>query len=153
MQNLSLILYILILISTLISAKSLFAPINVFVLLIGFFFSSIFFNHHSFLVYLIYYTILLIVLFHNNLILNTFKPKIYNPVSHSFSYPTNLFFSLLFVILFVLFLFVSKFGGVPGFILASKRGTEEFFGLGHYKTIVNFIYPLGLVSYTFHSFN
>jgi oligosaccharide repeat unit polymerase len=154
LQYLSILIYAIILIHTFFCSRSIIAPINIFIILIGFFFSSIFFNNHSVLVYIIYFSILFLVLFHNLITFDWVQSKkIYIIQSHSYCYPHTRFLLCLIAILFSLFLFINKFGGLASFIIASKRGTEEFYGLGHYKTIVNMIYPLGLVSYIMHNFN
>jgi oligosaccharide repeat unit polymerase len=152
MNVLSIILYSIVLLHSLLLTKSIVQPLNVFVGFVGLFFSSLFYNDHSFFVYFIYFTILFIIIFHNLVIQPFIKPRILVRRRHNLKYPRLVFLASLIAILIVLTLFIGKFGGLQGFILASKRGTEEFYGLGHFKTIVNCIYPLGLLSYAFYGF-
>lgn len=153
MHFFSILLYFFALSHTFLTNRSLVAPVNIFIILVGFFFSSIFFNDHSILVYIVYFTILVLVILHNLVTTGWVQSSSYITRSHGFNYPNARFLICLSVIFLFLTLFISKFGGLIGFIIASKRGTEEFYGLGHYKTIVGMIYPLGLVSYVLHSYN
>jgi oligosaccharide repeat unit polymerase len=153
MQYLALIFYFITLIHCLLFARSIISPIMIYIIIVGVFFSSIFFNVHSFLVYVVYFTILILINFHNLLVFKWVKTNNNNKITHSIFYPNSNLLFLLCLIIIVLFLFINKFGGIFGFILASKRGTEEFYGLGHYKTIIGMIYPLGIVSYILYAFN
>jgi oligosaccharide repeat unit polymerase len=153
MQFFSILLYLFTLSHSFLTSRSLIAPINIFIILIGFFFSSIFFNDHSSLVYVVYFSILVLVILHNLFTSGWVRPSVYITRTHAFKYPNTRFLICLSVIFLFLILFINKFGGLIGFIIASKRGTEEFYGLGHYKTIVGMVYPLGLISYVLHSYN
>tara|TARA_Y100001958_G_scaffold82898_1_gene56135 strand:- start:12599 stop:13804 length:1206 start_codon:yes stop_codon:yes gene_type:complete len=136
-----------------VTSRSLVAPINLFIVLVGFFFSSIFFNTHTPLVYLVYFSILTLIVLHNLIISGWVQTNKEIKKNHSFKYPNFRILCILSFIFIVFILFINKFDGLIGFILASKTRTEEFYGLGHYKTIINMIYPLGLVSYILYNYS
>lgn len=153
MQFLTFFFYILTLFNCLFITRSIISPIMIFIVNSGVFFSSIFLNSHSVLAYVIYFTILSCINFHNILIYKWVNVSNNIKVTHALFYPKTKFLFILLFITLVLYLFINKFGGLFTFIIASKRGTEEFYGLGHYKTAVGMIYPLGLISYILYSFN
>jgi len=153
MNFLAIILYTFTFFHCFLSSRSLVAPVNIFIVLVGFFFSSVFFYNHSTLVYIIYFTILILIISHNIITIKWVDVNKEFKKNHSFNYPNFRILLVLSFIILVLILFINKFDGLVGFIIASKRGTEEFFGLGHYKTIINMIYPLGLVSYILYNYS